>query len=120
MAGVIGYIAQMSMPEASTPSATAVLPLITTCGTVDFTAGTRYLKSRCFSAQFQPASSSATLDCTTFRSFLPKMNATCSRARFMSRLNTLQSMPSTNMFLPLRGSCTSARHSCSIGTSMTR
>ena len=30
--GVIGYIAQMSMPEASTPSASAVLPLTTICG----------------------------------------------------------------------------------------
>ena len=31
---MIGYIAQMSMPEASTPSAIAVLPLTTICGTL--------------------------------------------------------------------------------------
>ena len=70
---MIGYIAQMSMPDASTPSASAVLPLMTTCGTVARTAGTRYLKSRFASAHAAPASSSATLSVMTFASFLPKM-----------------------------------------------
>ena len=43
---MIGYIAQISMPEASTPSASAVLPLTTICGSVERVAGMRYLKSR--------------------------------------------------------------------------
>ena len=32
---MIGYMAQISMPEASTPSASAVLPLTTICGSVE-------------------------------------------------------------------------------------
>ena len=36
---MIGYIAQMSMPEASTPSAMAVLPFTTICGVVAGVAG---------------------------------------------------------------------------------
>ena len=44
------------MPEASTPSASAVLPLTTICGSVLRSAGMRYLKSRFASAQAPPAS----------------------------------------------------------------
>ena len=59
MAGVIGYIAQMSMPEAITPSAIAVLPLMTICAWLERCAGMRYLKSRFASPQAAPASYSA-------------------------------------------------------------
>jgi len=86
VAGVIGYIAQMSMPEASTPSAIAVLPLTTICGSADFSAGISYLKSRLASAQAKPASSRRTLLSMTFWSFLPKMRATWSRPVCRSRL----------------------------------
>ena len=50
------------MPEASTPSAIAVLPLTTICGSVDRCAGIAYLKSRLASPQAKPASSSAHVD----------------------------------------------------------
>ena len=56
----------MSMPEASTPSASAVLPLTTICASVDRTAGIRYLKSRLLSAQAKPASNSPWLTSMTF------------------------------------------------------
>ena len=39
MAGVIGYIAHSSMPEAMTPSASAVLPLVEICGSLAGVAG---------------------------------------------------------------------------------
>ncbi len=83
---MIGYIAQMSMPEARTPSAIAVFPLVTTCGTLLFVAGIAYLKSRFASAHANPASRSFTLVSITARSFLPKVSATWSRASCRSKL----------------------------------
>ena len=83
---MIGYIAQMSIPDASTPSAIAVLPLTTICGSFARSAGIAYLKSRLASPHVKPASSSRTLVAMTFSSFLPKIRATWSRASVMSRL----------------------------------
>ena len=83
---MIGYIAQISMPEASTPSASAVLPVTTTCASVERVAGMRYLKSRLASAHLQPASSSAWLEVTTALSFLRNAIAICSRPSARSRL----------------------------------
>ncbi len=47
----MAYIAQISIPEASTPRPRAVLPLATTCAWRALVAGTRNLKSRFVSAQ---------------------------------------------------------------------
>ena len=99
---MIGYIAQMSMPEASTPSASAVLPLTTICGLgaalgrdavlevevrlgpgrIPLRAAARCCRSRCWS-------------------FLPKVSAICSRASCeVEAVDAGTACPSTNMFLP--------------------
>ncbi len=66
----MGYIAHTSMPAASTPSATAVLPLMTTWGSVSPINGMSKQMSRFSSAQRYPASKSSTLGLMTFSPFL--------------------------------------------------
>jgi hypothetical protein len=83
---VIGYIEQMSMPEASTPRPSAVLPFTTRSGSVTGSTGMRYLRSRFAAAHVRPASTRPWFTFTTLGSFLPKVSATWSCAVFASRL----------------------------------
>ena len=80
MAGVIGYMAQMSMPDARIPSASAPLPVTTTFGSVNGIALSSCAKSRCSSAHAKPTSSRRMFRSMTAWSFLRKIRATSWRA----------------------------------------
>jgi hypothetical protein len=79
-------MAQMSMPEAITPSARDVLPLMEICGLPLGVAGMLKRKSMLASAHVWPASSNSTLASMTLFSFLPKVRAIWSRAICRSKL----------------------------------
>ena len=84
---MIGYIAQISMPEASTPSASAVLPLTTICGSVLRTRRDAVLEVEVrLGPGVAGVRAAARSTAMTLASFLPKVRAICSRASCRSRL----------------------------------
>ena len=102
----------MSMPEASTPSASAVLPLMTICGSVDRSAGIAVLEVEVRLGPGEAGLEQRTLVVDDLRVLLAEDAARSARARAAGRgCRCCTACPSTNMFLPRRGSVTSARHS---------
>jgi hypothetical protein len=121
VAGVIGYMAAISMPEATAPSAIASLPFMTTWSPRSLgMVGISDRKSRCSLAQRTPRSRSAQFLSTIFWLLVRKAWAICSLTRSTSRSNIQLRSPRANMFLPLRAFSTSVRQISSMGTGMMR